>query len=143
MRTRTNYNLSQWGKDVRKAVIDRDMTVSQLAEKIGYSQTTVSAVISGRYSTASYQTVAEKINKFLGTKGLPERVGLPSDEWCQCVRIELVKRKMGIGQLAKELNVSRDHMSMVINGRMMNKETVNAINKFLNIKMQAVSSGDN
>lgn len=28
---------SQWGKDVRKAVIDKDMTIKQLAESIGYS----------------------------------------------------------------------------------------------------------
>lgn len=28
---------SQWGKAVKKAVIDHDMTLKQLAEKIGYS----------------------------------------------------------------------------------------------------------
>ena len=27
---------SQWGKAVKKAVIDHDMTLKQLAEKIGY-----------------------------------------------------------------------------------------------------------
>lgn len=26
---------SQWGKDVRKAVIDKDMTLKQLAESMG------------------------------------------------------------------------------------------------------------
>lgn len=33
---------SQWGKAVKKAVIDHDMTLKQLAEKIGYSNATVS-----------------------------------------------------------------------------------------------------
>ena len=32
---------SQWGKAVKKAVIDHDMTLKQLAEKIGYSNATV------------------------------------------------------------------------------------------------------
>ena len=36
---------SQWGKAVKKAVIDHDMTLKQLAEKIGYSNATVSQVV--------------------------------------------------------------------------------------------------
>lgn len=113
---------SQWSKDVRKAVIDKDMTLKQLAECIGYSVATVSSVINGRYSNSSYQTIAEKINEALGTEGLPERIDTPSDEWCQCVKIELVKRKMSVNQLAEKLNVSRDRLSLVINGKMMNKK---------------------
>ena len=42
---------SQWGKDVRKAVIDKDMTLKQLAESIGYSYAVVLSVISGKYPT--------------------------------------------------------------------------------------------
>lgn len=134
---------SQWSKDVRKAVIDKDMTIKQLAECIGYSATTVSTVINGRYSNASYQAIAEKINGVLGTKGMPERIGAPSDEWCQSVKIELVKRKMSVSQLAEKLNVSRDRLSLVINGRMMNEKIVDAVNDLLNITLQAVPSGDN
>lgn len=134
---------SQWGKDVRKAAIDRNMTLKQLAESIGYGYTTVSSVINGRYSNASYQTIAEKINGVLGTKGMPERIDTPSDEWCQRVKIELVKKKMSVNQLAEKLNVSRDRLSLVINGRMMNEEIVDAVNSLLNIKMSAIPSGDN
>lgn len=134
---------SQWGKDVRKAVIDRNMTLKQLAESIGYSYTTVSSVINDRYSNASVQKIVEKINGVLGTKGMPERIHTPSDEWCQCVKIELVKRKMNVNQLAEKLNVSRDQLSLVINGRMMNEKTVDAVSSLLNIKMSAVPSGDN
>ncbi len=134
---------SQWSKDVRKAVIDKDMTLKQLAEIIGYSVTTVSSVINGRYSNASYQAIAEKINGVLGTGGVPERIDTPSDEWCQCVKIELVKKKVNINQLAKKLNVSRDRLSLVINGKMMNKGIVDAVNSFLNINIPAVPSGDN
>ena len=56
---------SQWGKAVKKAVIDHNMTLKQLAEKIGYSNATVSQVVNGRYSNSSYKMIAEKINKVL------------------------------------------------------------------------------
>lgn len=134
---------SQWSKDVRKAVIDKDMTLKQLAKSIGYSVATVSSVINGRYSNASYKEIAEKINKVLGTKGLPERVDTPSDEWCQSVKIELVKQKMSVNQLAEKLDVSRDRLSLVINGKMMNEQIVNAVNNLLNITLSAVPSGGN
>lgn len=85
---------SQWGKAVKKAVIDHDMTLKQLAEKIGYSNATVSQVVNGRYSNSSYKVIAEKINEVLGTEGLPERTETPSDEWCQTVKVELVKQSI-------------------------------------------------
>lgn len=129
---------SQWSKDVRKAAIDKDMPLKQLAENIGYSYAVVSSVINGRYSNASYKTIAEKINKELGTTGLPERVDTPSDEWCQAVKIELVKRKMSVNQLAEKASVSRDRLSMVINGRMMNEQIVEKVNSLLNISLSAV-----
>lgn len=134
---------SQWSKDVRKAVIDKDMTLKQLAENIGYSVATVSSVINGRYSNASYQTIVEKINKLLGTEGVPERIDTPSDDWCQSVKIELVKRKKSVSQLAEELDISRDRLSLVINGKMMNEKIVDAVNGLLNITIPAVPSDSN
>ncbi len=133
---------SRWSKNVRKALIDEGMTMKQLSVRIGYSLSTVSSVIHGRYSNASYQIIAEKINEVLGTEGLPQRIDTPSDEWCQCVKIELVKRKMSVNQLAEKLNVSRDRLSLVINGRMMNEEIVDAVRNLLNIEMSAIPSGD-
>ena len=129
---------SQWSKDVRKAAIDKDMTIKQLAERIGYSVTTVSSVINGRYSNVSYQAIAEKINGVLGTEGLPERIDTPSDEWCQAVKIELVRQKMSVNKLAEKLDVSRDQLSLVINGRMMNEGIVASVNGLLNITVPAV-----
>ena len=134
---------SQWSKDVRKAMIDKDMTLKQLSENIGYCYTTVSSVINGRYSNTSCQEITEKINLELGVKGMPERINTPSDEWCQCVKIELVKRKMSVSQLAKKLDVSRDRLSLVFNGRMMNEKIVDAINKLMDIKIPVISSGLN
>lgn len=135
-----NMKTSQWSKDVKKAVIDRDMKIKQLADAIGYSVATVSQVINGRYSNASYQSIAEKINEVLGTKGMPERVDMPSDEWCQSVKIALVKENMSVKQLAESVGVSRDRLSLVVNGKMMNAEIVTAINNLLNITVPAVIS---
>lgn len=98
---------SQWGKAVKKAVIDHNMTLKQLAEKIGYSNATVSQVVNGRYSNSSYKMIAEKINKVLGTEGLPERTETPSDEWCQSVKIELVKQSMTVNELARIQGIRR------------------------------------
>lgn len=134
--------LPQWSKDVRKAAIDKDMTIKQLAERIGYSVTTVSSVINGRYSISSYQKIAEKINQVLGTEGLPKRIDAPSDDWCQAVKIELLKRHMSISQLAERLDISRDRLSLVVNGKMMNKKIVEDVNSLLGITVPVVPSGN-
>lgn len=133
---------SQWSKDVRKAIIDNDMTIKQLAEQIGYSVTTVSSVINGRYSNKSYKVIAEKINEVLGTEGFPERIDTPSDEWCESVKIELLKRKMSVNNLAEKMNVSRDRLSLVINGKMMNEKIVSSANNLLNITIPVIPSGN-
>lgn len=130
--------ISQWGKAVKKAVIDHDMTLKQLAEKIGYSNATVSQVVNGRYSNSSYKVIAEKINEVLGTEGLPERTETPSDEWRQTVKVELVKQSMTVNELAKQLDVSRDRLSLVINGKMMNEAIVSGVNNLLGINLVAV-----
>ena len=130
--------ISQWGKDVKKAVIDQNMTLKQLAEKTGYSIATISKVVNGRYSNVSYKNIAQKINEALGTNGLPERTETPSDEWCQTVKVELVKQNMTVNELAKQLNVSRDRLSLVINGKMMNEAIINGVNNLLEINLAAV-----
>lgn len=133
-------NLSQWSKDVKKALIDKDMTMNELAEKIGKSQAVISSVIGGRYSNSTYKDIVEKINKVLGTEGLPERVATPSDEWCCAVKIELVKRNMTVNDLAERLEVSRDRMSLVINGKMMNKDIIEKVVELLGISVPAIST---
>ena len=130
--------ISRWGKDVKKAVIDQNMTLKQLAEKTGYSNATISKVVNGRYSNASYKNIAKKINEVLGTNGLPERTEMPSDEWCQSVKVELVKRNMTVNKLSQQLDVSRDRLSLVLNGKMMNEEIINGVNNLLEINLIAV-----
>ncbi len=134
---------SQWAKDVKKAAIDKDMTLTQVAEKIGYGYQTVSAVINGRYANSSYREIAAKINEVLGTTGLPERTNSPSEKWCEEVKIELIKQKMSISQLSKELGISRDRISLVINGRVMDEVIVSAVNNLLHITSSATATSGN
>ena len=44
---KTTNQLTDFGKWVKKVLIDKEMTVSELAKAIGYSQTMVSKVIHG------------------------------------------------------------------------------------------------
>lgn len=133
--------LPQWYADVKNAMHDKGITVQQLAEETGYAISTVSQTINGRYSRRSYQAIAEKINSVLGTKGLPERICAPSDEWCRSVKIELIRKNMSIGQLAEAAGVTRDKMSYVINGRTMDQQVVNTVSRLLDIALPESSLG--
>ena len=131
-------NLSQWSKNVKKALIDRGWTMRVLAEKIGYSTATVSAVVTGRYPNATGDAIVEKINTILGTKGGPERI--VTDEWRDSVRVEMVKRHISVYDLAKEAGVTRDKMSQIINGRQWDEEIIAKIVEILEIEAPVVPS---
>lgn len=58
--------LSAWSKKVKKALIDKNMTINELAETIGYSSTYTQNIVNGKIVSA---TVAEKkINDVLGIR---------------------------------------------------------------------------
>ena len=54
------------------------------------------------------------------------------------MKVELVKQSMTVNELAKQLDVSRDRLSLVINGKMMNEAIVSGVNNLLGISMAAV-----
>lgn len=125
---------SPWNKAVKKALIDRDMTVKQLSAELGYTTTLISKLLNGRYASNEYEDIVARINDMLGTDGMPERLYTPSDEWCKEVRKRLIDEKMTIKQLSEEIGFTRDQVSLVINGRWLQEEIVSAINKLLGIK---------
>lgn len=131
-------NMSQWSKDVKKALIDRGMTLDELGETIGYRSATISAVLGGRYANATCDKISSKINDALGTVGRPERTTTPSDEWRCAVKCELIKRNMTMTELADKLDISRDRMSLVINGKMMNDNIVSMVSETLGISTPAI-----
>ena len=56
------------------------------------------------------------------------------------MKVELVKQSMTVNELAKQLDVSRDRLSLVINGKMMNEAIVSGVNNLLGINLVAVPS---
>lgn len=61
---KNKINLSTWGKEVKKTLIDKNMSISELAELIGYSKTYTISVINGKIVGAS--KIEAKINEVLG-----------------------------------------------------------------------------
>lgn len=56
-------SLSPWSKEVKKAMIDRDMSVSDLAEALNISREYVSAVVNGRViSDAAIKAISDYFN---------------------------------------------------------------------------------
>lgn len=133
---------SRWTKDVKQAVIERDMSIKQLAETIGYSYQVVSQVMNGRYSNSTINDIAGKINDVLGTEGMPERTVTPSDAWCEEVKIALLKKHMSVSEFANSLGTSRDRVSLVVNGKAGYADVVNAINEQFAIKAPVLDACD-
>lgn len=55
--------LSPWCKQARKALIDRDMSVTDLATAIGRSREYTSAIVNGRaYSEPTVKAISDVLN---------------------------------------------------------------------------------
>ncbi len=135
--------LSKWGKEVKKAMIDEEMTLKQLAEKTGYCSTTVSMVINGRYGKKNFTEVVTAINKALSLNELPEKPEMPSDEWLKSVRKAMIDKGITqVNQLANQVGFNRDRVSLVINGSY-DKAVIDAINKLLGTPDESDSLGGN
>ncbi len=132
--------LPQWYGDVKNAMRDKGMSVRQLAEETGYSVSTVSQTINGRYANRNYQAIAGRINSVLGTEGMPERICTSLDEWCKSARIELIRKNMSISQLAESAGVTRDRMSYLLNGRKMDQQLVGTVSRLLGIALPEAAS---
>lgn len=53
--------------------------------------------------------------------------------WCKEVKIELIKKDMTVGELAKKVGLSREYTSSIVNGRSYAEPAVKAISDALNI----------
>ena len=55
--------LSPWCKQAKHALIDKDMTVAELAEKVGLTREYTSAIVNGRsYSEAAVKAISDVLN---------------------------------------------------------------------------------
>ncbi len=55
--------LPQWCKDAKKAMIDRDMTVGDIAEKTGKTKRWISGILNGRIYSPN---IVKEISDILG-----------------------------------------------------------------------------
>lgn len=135
-------SLPEWGKEVRKALVDKGINLQSVSEEIGYSYSVVTALLSGRIVKGNYLDIAQKINESLGVQVLPEKPPLPSNEWCGAVRAQLFVLKMNMNQLSETAGFNRDRVSLVLNGHAMDEPVIEKINEVLKIKVPVISTGD-
>ena len=128
----------EWGKEVKKALVDKGTNLQSVAKEIGCSYSVVTALISGRIVKGNYLDIAEKINRILEIQPLPEKPTLPSDEWCGAVRAQLYILKMSISQLSEKIGYNRDRISLVLNGHAMDQPVIEKINEILGINEPVV-----
>lgn len=128
--------LSKWAKEVRKAMIDREMNLKELADKTGYCTTTLSMIINGRYGKKNFMKIVTEINQVLNLNELPEKPQMPSQDWIKLVRKAMIDREISqVNQLAAMIGYSRDRVSLVINGSY-DKAVIEAINQLFDISSE-------
>lgn len=127
----TTVPISEWCKEIRVALARKEMNLQSVADEIGYSYTTITALISGRIVKDNYLDIAKKINEVLEVNVLPEKPQLPSDEWCGAVRAKLYVKKMNISELSKSIGFNRDKVSLVLNGHALDWPVIEKINEQL------------
>ena len=137
----TTVPISEWCKEIRVALAKKETNLQNVAKKIGYSYTTVTALISGRVVKNNYLEIANKINEVLEVNVLPEKPQLPSDEWCGTVRAKLYVKKMNINELSRSIGVNSDKVSLVLNGHALDWAVIEKINEKLKIEVPAVPVG--
>ena len=74
---------------------------------------------------------------------MPEQKGEPRrrySEWSKAVKIALIQRDWGIGDLAKAIGKSREYTSAVVNERVRAAPSAQAISDILNVPNTAYSN---
>ncbi len=126
-------NLSEWGKEVKKALIDADMSIRDLADRVGLCDSVVSGLINGRYSNATVDDYVSRINEVLATEGKPVRTKTPHDEWSTDVKVALVKKHITVSRMANDIGETRDAVSLAINGKSRKESVIEKICKYLGV----------
>ena len=57
--------VDQWTKEVKKALIEKNESISKMCNEIGYTRAWIYVAFKGKASKETY----EKINSYLGIKG--------------------------------------------------------------------------
>lgn len=105
-----NEKPSEWCKAVKKTMVDKGVSAQQLAEETGYSYSTISMVLNGRYSRGGRLEIEKKIDSVLRT--IPK---LP--QWYADVKNAMRDKGISVKQLAEETGYAISTVTQTINGR--------------------------
>lgn len=96
-------NITDWGKEVKKGLIERGWSINDLAERIGKSRTRVSGVVNGRiYSDSIASAISDLLNIEKASASMKEA----TRDWCMDARKAMIDLDMNTGELAdKRRNV--------------------------------------
>ena len=91
-------NITDWGKEVKKGLIERGWSINDLAERIGKSRTRVSGVVNGRiYSDSIASAISDLLNIEKASASMKEA----TRDWCMDARKAMIDLDMNTGELAE------------------------------------------
>ena len=92
-------NITDWGKEVKKGLIERGWSINDLAERIGKSRTRVSGVVNGRiYSDSIASAISDLLNIEKASVSMKEA----TRDWCMDARKAMIDLDMNTGELAEK-----------------------------------------
>ena len=84
-------NITDWGKEVKKGLIERGWSINNLAERIGKSRTRVSGVVNGRiYSDSIASAISDLLNIEKASASMKEA----TRDWCMDARKAMIDLDM-------------------------------------------------
>ena len=126
--------MSEWTKEVEKALIDREMSHKDLGEIVGLHPAYLAGIINGRLISGAAK---KRINGALGLEGLPASVPPVNERtsaWEKAVRKAVIDRGMTYEELAATIEMSRTYMAGVISCRVDSPKARCRINEYLGIE---------
>lgn len=107
-------NITDWGKEVKKGLIERGWSINDLAERIGKSRTRVSGVVNGRiYSDSIASAISDLLNIEKASASMKEA----TRDWCMDARKAMIDLDMNTGELADKTGYSTQYLNAIICGR--------------------------
>lgn len=124
-------NITDWGKEVKKGLIERGWSINDLAERIGKSRTRVSGVVNGRiYSDSIASAISDLLNIEKASASMKEA----TRDWCMDARKAMIDLDMNTGELADKTGYSTQYLNAIICGRCYSPPVMKVISGSLGIQ---------
>lgn len=104
-------NITDWGKEVKKGLIEHGWSINDLAERIGKSRTRVSGVVNGRIYSDS---IASAISDLLNIEKASASMKDATRDWCMDARKAMIDLDMNTGELAEKTGYSTQYLNAII-----------------------------